>query len=305
MKKLGLPFIIIIFIIALSLSFFTYVSAVNEPDVYTQAAQAAPNAPDFIITAADESLNSVKTSVASNPSYWGFDSGVDKALFSLGDGMKINIIDVEKTKNGLINSLTSDREESWFFTINYNGEPAMYMTVGYLEGKYTMLQFTGKGVTNPAKAIEDAKAACEANLQTTKDKDGIVSKLVLIKYGWSAYYFAAVINGEEKIAPTFDLDKEALKNTKYAQDGLWFDGDVFLKLVDEKVAEAAASDELMFGGGVINVSDLDVAQGAVREYTVNQNNWYIWASGALVCVVLALSGLHFYKKKHRLSQPVS
>lgn len=132
MKKI-LAVLIVAFI---TLSFGTAAQAISESAI-----------PAEVLEVAESGVTMLQSHMSSNPEKWGFQSVDEIENLILGKGYYVNFIDFEKLENfsgdKISDLFASDMFEKWEFTLDLNGIPKVFLTVGYEDGAYRIIHYGG------------------------------------------------------------------------------------------------------------------------------------------------------------------
>lgn len=101
--------------------------------------------PEPIMKAANEGLVFVANQLSANPTLYGLDSSFDDKNIKLGEGFNLSYVNKDKLNKIDTDNLIDlcDTSNFWLFTVKSNGKPIIFLTVGYENGEYKVVDFGG------------------------------------------------------------------------------------------------------------------------------------------------------------------
>lgn len=174
---------------------------------------AGSGIPKEVLSAAEQGLTQFRDKVASQPTPYGFTSADEVKRVTLGEGFQVFYVDADKLANATSTAdlLTlADPAQVWEFTLNLDGQPKSYLTIGQENGQYQVVHFGGDAAplgTALGNFRKFAKEKAE-NAEPTLVKAGPVYYIVA-KIGTQEYVIPAV--HPERAGVTGGMDNTQLR----------------------------------------------------------------------------------------------
>lgn len=162
------------------------------------ATDATNEIPEVILNVAEKGATTVKNHCMGNPGKWGFASEEEIRDLELGQGYHVKYVGADGIKTATGNSINelidSNIIDTWQFTLDLNGKPRFFFTVGYERDAYRLIGFGGNATNfgNTRQLIDNATQ--EGNISFLNE---------LVKKGGD-YYFVVYKENAEFIVPVTD-----------------------------------------------------------------------------------------------------
>jgi hypothetical protein len=158
--------------------------------------------PEPVMKAANEGLSFVANTISANPSLYTIDTNFDAKTAKLGDGFNLYYPSKDKLCKNNTDSLIDAcfASKFWLFTVKANGKPITFLTIGYEDGKYKVVEFGGKSQTFEETLTNFKKL-------TSNDKPKVV------KIGFY-YYLVNKTNSGELVLPAIPEERAMQFNNK-------------------------------------------------------------------------------------------
>lgn len=154
--------------------------------------------PEPVMKAANEGLGFAANTISANPSLYTIDTNFGAKTVKLGDSFNLYYPSKDKIFKHNTDSLIAscDVSKFWLFTVKANGKPTIFLTVGYEDGKYKVVEFGGKSQTFEETLTKFKKL-------TSNDKPKVVKIGIY-------YYLVNKTNSGESVLPA--IPEEELCN---------------------------------------------------------------------------------------------
>ncbi|AKG34993.1 hypothetical protein [Paenibacillus durus] len=209
--------------------------------------------PAEVQQAADQGLKSFIAEASMTPTDYGYSNADEVSKVQLGKGAKLYAIDKGLFGNAS-KKLTdySTDTNTWIFTIDLNGSPKNFLTIGQENGQFKVVQVGGN-----ASNFGAARAKIEKEYGTAR-----------VFQGGLAYYFAAESNGKDVILSSVP-QQQAKSLNALGNDNYKSTDDIinFFKNQNTSAAEQQRG-------------------GQLSETTYNTNTSYILIGVAIVVVAI-------------------
>ncbi|MCI8539816.1 MAG: hypothetical protein HFF18_14360 [Oscillospiraceae bacterium] len=225
------------------------------------------NIPQEVLTVAADSADTVRSKIQSNPTHWGFSNSDEIEMITLGQGYHVNYVGKEQilaaTGTSVSELIDPDIiDDTWEFTLNLDGIPQIFMTIGYEDGAYRLVSFGGNA--------EDFGSA-QRDIVGLSQLDGFTVSDELVAIDGSYYFW--VTGDNEYLLPVSSANEQVSRNG----DKLISVGDLTSNLKDLRDNDSGGA---MRGGGQL---DTPTQQNISLRYMALVSSVILAISVIIVC----------------------